>query len=291
MARFKTNSSYRTSAKRILSLQGELAIFEDPAGSPYEETIRNYVGLDFVCGILVDSGSVAWHMGNISSTAISRCVVIMGTAGAEDISFSNDFRGFLVGMAQGFVKRLSVDYSFSGISTQINNGPVRMVLDGEQHKLCGRYLHLLSDNLDHGREDVRMDSSIHVSTALMYQMLGTPDTFFHSDGHTRKEIITKEFLKMVKVHGHQQRKLKFYAQALCVTPKYLSSSVTGTTRKTTRKWMDDITMNKARFYLRTSSRTVAQISDLLNFPSPADFGRFFLKHEGITPMKYRVRSA
>ncbi len=291
MPKYITTSNYRTSAKKIRSHQGNLAIFEDPAGAPYEETVRRYVGESFVCGILVKNGSVAWHVGSSSASVLNRCVVIFSTkAQVHGITFSDDFRGFMIGMAYDFIDKLSVDYSLSGIGAKIAAGPVQLRLDKEERLMCGRYIRMLSDNLDHGREDIRMKSAIFVSAALLIQVLGAPDSCIYSESHSRKETITKDFLKLVKEHGAKQRTLGFYAQKLCVTPKYLSSSVTKTTKKTTRNWMDETTMSKARFYLKSTSSTMAQIAELLNFPSSTDFVRFFRQHEGTTPLKYRHKS-
>lgn len=291
MAKYKTTSNFRTCAKKIRSHQGNLAIFEDPAGSPYEETVRKYVGESFVCGILIKDGSVAWHIGGRYSSILNRCVVIFSTkAQVQGVTFSDDFRGFMVGMAYDFIDKLSVDYSLSGVGAKIATGPVQLRLDKEERLMCGRYIRLLSDNLDYGREDIRMKNSIFVSAALLIQVLGVPDSCIYSDSHSRKETITKDFLKLVKEHGFKQRTLGFYARELCVSPKYLSSSVTKTTKKTTRNWMDETTMSKARFYLESTSSTMAQIAELLNFPSSADFVRFFRQHEGMTPLRYRRKS-
>lgn len=291
MPKYKTTSNYRTSAKKIWSNQGNLAIFEDPAGTPYEETVRKYVGECFVCGILIKNGSVAWHVGSSSASALSRCVVIFSTkAQVQGVAFSDDFQGFMIGMAYDFIDKLSVDYSLSVIGAKISAGPVQLRLDKDERLMCVRYVRILSDILDHGREEIRMKSSIFVSAALLIQVLGAPDSCIDSDNCSRKETITKDFLKLVKEHGSKQRTLGFYARKLCVTPKYLSSSVTKTTKKTTRNWMDDTTMSKARFYLKSTSFTMAQIAELLNFPSSADFVRFFRQHEGTTPLKYRRNS-
>lgn len=86
---------------------------------------------------------------------------------------------------------------------------------------------------------------------------------------------------------HRERGTAFYAEKLCVTSKYLCTAVKSATGHTLQEWTNEITINEAKRYLRTTDNSIKTISDMLNFSTPASFIRFFRKNAGETPLSYR----
>ncbi|MDR1504373.1 MAG: helix-turn-helix domain-containing protein [Prevotella sp.] len=104
---------------------------------------------------------------------------------------------------------------------------------------------------------------------------------------TRKEEIFNQFIKLLFKHHREERSISFYADKLCLTPKYLAQIIKKVSGKPTLDWITEITILSIKAMLKSSSYTVMQISEDLNFPNPSFFGRFFKKHTGLTPMQYR----
>ncbi len=104
---------------------------------------------------------------------------------------------------------------------------------------------------------------------------------------THTEGVMKKLGELIKEHYREERKVEFYAEKLFLTPKYLSSVVKKTSGKTVSEWIRMALVLDAQDQLKNSELTVQQISDLLRFPNPSFFGRFFKKHTGMTPMEYR----
>ena len=103
----------------------------------------------------------------------------------------------------------------------------------------------------------------------------------------RKEEITERFFKLLSQNFRHQRSVGFYADKMCLTPKYLSATVKSVTGHPILDWINMAVVIEAKTRLKTSDLTVLQISDELNFPNPSFFGRFFKQHVGMTPHKYR----
>ena len=107
------------------------------------------------------------------------------------------------------------------------------------------------------------------------------------DNNTRQSDIVLKFYNLVEQYYKKERSIIFYADKLCITPIYLSSVIHSASGKFAGEWIDDYVVMEAQMLLHTTNMTVTQISDYLNFTTSSHFGRFFKKHVGITPKKYR----
>lgn len=104
----------------------------------------------------------------------------------------------------------------------------------------------------------------------------------------RKEQIFYDFLTLLEQYYTQERSISFYADRMCLTPKYLSTIIKEVSGKHGMQWIDDYVSLEAKALLRNSDLSVKQISDQLNFPSQSMFGRFFKKMTGYSPKQYKM---
>lgn len=106
----------------------------------------------------------------------------------------------------------------------------------------------------------------------------------------RQEELFEKFLYLVATHYRTHRDLGFYAEQMCLTPKYLSSIVKQVSGSSATECIMRSVIRNAKALLETSPLTVQQIADYLNFPTPSFFGQYFKKHVGMTPKEYRMQS-
>lgn len=107
------------------------------------------------------------------------------------------------------------------------------------------------------------------------------------DNSSRQEEIFSRFAKLVMKHNRQERGVSFYADKLCITPKYLSEVVKDNTGKSPIEWINDSVIVLSKTLLKSTDLSVILISEELNFPNPSFFCRYFKKHTGMSPLKYR----
>jgi AraC-like DNA-binding protein len=103
----------------------------------------------------------------------------------------------------------------------------------------------------------------------------------------RKDVLTHDFFELLSTHYETERQVAFYASKLCVTPKHLSTMVKEVTHLPILEWINNITILNIKRRLLTSTDTVQQISEDLNFQTPSTFVRYFRQHTGVTPSRYR----
>lgn len=112
----------------------------------------------------------------------------------------------------------------------------------------------------------------------------------HRKVRGRQEELFEKFLYLVATHYRTHRDLSFYAEQMCLTPKYLSSIVKQVSGSSATECIIRSVIRSAKALLETSQLTVQQIADYLNFPTPSFFGQYFKKHVGMTPKEYRMQS-
>lgn len=104
---------------------------------------------------------------------------------------------------------------------------------------------------------------------------------------TRRVQIYRDFLALLETDFREHREISYYAERLCLTPKYLSTVVKEVSGKHGSKWIEDYVMLEAKVLLRQGHYNIKQISNMLNFPSQSMFGRFFKKNAGYSPKEYK----
>lgn len=106
---------------------------------------------------------------------------------------------------------------------------------------------------------------------------------------TRQEYIFYEFMELLAEHYTTERQVKFYADKLCISPKYFSSIVKSVSGKSAADWITDMVIRNAVSMLADSRQTVQQVSNALNFPNPSFFAQYFKRATGKTPKEFRQR--
>lgn len=107
----------------------------------------------------------------------------------------------------------------------------------------------------------------------------------------RRQEIFDNFMKLMKEHYTQERKIAWYADKLCVTPRYLSRIIRETSGHFASEYIDIFVISEAKHLLRSHKYTVLQISEMLNFTSQSLFGRYFKNLTGYSPTDYQQISS
>ena len=102
---------------------------------------------------------------------------------------------------------------------------------------------------------------------------------------------TEVFLRLIGLIDHyylSERGVRFYADKLCLSPKYLSELSKSVCGYTVQELVFKTIIRECMTMLKGSSKTVQEISEDFNFPNPSSFGTFFRKQTGMSPYRYRA---
>ena len=100
-------------------------------------------------------------------------------------------------------------------------------------------------------------------------------------------MLFKEFLRVVLRYCATEREVTFYAKALNITPRYLSNIVLTVGGESTKSIIDRHAITEIKHQLKNSRLNIQEISNRMHFADQSFFGRYFKKHAGLSPSRYR----
>lgn len=105
---------------------------------------------------------------------------------------------------------------------------------------------------------------------------------------TQNASLMSRFIDMLENGSYRtNREVTYYADVLCVTPKYLSEVSKKVSGFPANYWINRYTSLDIARLLRNKDMTFIQISDMFNFSSPAYFSRYVQRTLGLNPTQYR----
>lgn len=158
-----------------------------------------------------------------------------------------------------------------------------------QLKTTVQYFRLLQEVLrqQNGNPNVR-DSVLKLTSSLFHYLQGSFSALYDRQATcSRAEQLTADFFGLVEQNCIQHKNIAWYAEQLCITPKYLANVIKKTTGRSVGVWLNEHILLQAKTLLTTTRLTVQQIADKLGFKNQSHFGTFFRRHVGVGPVLFR----
>ena len=165
-------------------------------------------------------------------------------------------------------------------------------LSTDETEMLHKYVNLALDITKTNPQFIK-ESIGGLVSSVFYQFAG-----FLADSKRRQDLETpvrtsrqrqmlEQFIKLAINDHTREHLVGYYADKMCVTPKYLSKIVKEASGRSVPDWLNELLILDAKNMLRHSDMTIKEISASLNFPSQSFFFRFFKNHTGQTPTQYR----
>ena len=117
-------------------------------------------------------------------------------------------------------------------------------------------------------------------TSMIYIFAGVLDSRAKAkdpaESTNRSRLLFEQFISLVAKYHGQYRNVGFYADKLCLTPKYLSKLIKNATGRSAPEWIDAYVILEAKNMLKYSNETIKEI-----------VYKFFKARTGMTPSEYR----
>lgn len=125
--------------------------------------------------------------------------------------------------------------------------------------------------------------------ALLYQLRDFATAFsqWEQGFGTPQQTLLKKFVQLVNNYYLEKRTIEEYAELLFITPNHLSQSIKAASGKNALAFINERIIAEARTLILYTDFDMAQVAWQLNFSDPANFGKFFKRHTGQTPLEYR----
>lgn len=211
-------------------------------------------------------------------------ITIMPGQIVEPISTSDNFSAIVIAFSKRFIDMINLPGWQQNYMTMYNN-PVQP-LDSTQVNMMRLFFtvlhHAASDEENPFRLQV-IENMIRVFYYGGISRMKQRDT----SSPSYKNGIVERFMELVRQHYREERLIGYYADKLCITPKYLSKVIKEHTGRSAGEWIERHVILEARAMLQSSDMTIQQISSSLNFPNQSFFGKYFKRITGVSPKQYR----
>lgn len=239
---------------------------------------------------LCTQGKVSYSVDTKKHTAEANDIIIVSEGQlVSDFVMSNDFDGVGILMSYDFFRdTISGVHDLSRLFLFSRSNPVYHLEKEDAEVLigyCGQIKKKLSDVDHHFRKELvrtLIKSLIYEVSNIIYQNL-TPEKKYT----TRAESIFTTFIQLVEQNFRMERRVSWYAEKLCITPKYLSESVKAVSRRRPNDWIDIYVTMEIRVLLKNSTMSIKEIAQTLHFANQSFLGKYFKEHVGMSPKEYR----
>ena len=199
---------------------------------------------------------------------------------------SPDFECVMLAANIEFLRNINIP-SVSDLFITIRKNPCITLSEEEMMALPEYFRYIQSV---YNREHIyRMEITKQLLLVLCYEIAAMyqVDSISNKQIYSFKDTVFRNFVRLLSDKHQEERRVAFYAQELCITPKYLSSVVKEVSNKTAAEWIDDFVLRNIKIFLSTTTLTIQQISDKFNFPNPSFFTQYFKRTTGKTPKAFR----
>lgn len=209
--------------------------------------------------------------------------------GVNKISDDIEFR--CVCMSPDYVQQL---ISFFGeawnAKLYFERNPIMLLNEEEITSVC-LYYDLIRSRLErppflHQREVV--DS---LFMAFLYEFANVVRRYvtINPPEFSSAENLFSEFLNLLSAEYPKKRFVKYYAEKLNVTPKYLSAVCKNISGYTALDLINQCVIKDILYALKKKENGIKDIAYGLDFPNLSFFGKYVKKHLGMSPRMYREK--
>jgi AraC-like DNA-binding protein len=290
---FHKNTNIRTADFSILNLLREVSMFPDKIAmfnSLKELGLENYVKVQAAALLLVRRGSVDVELDlKHYKLEAGSLFVVFPEQVVRAKNVSENFDPICIACSKNMIDELIIRFDdTTRLILKIRENPLMQLerVEFEQMNASFEFLKKKFETTD--MNSCRLQILKNYLFGLLYECIGMRSEPAMTDVvKSRGQVLFSQFIDLVVEHHREQHSVKFYADELGITPKYLSAVAEEQTGKNAKRWIDEHIALDAKVLLRSSSRDIQKVSKILNFPDVSFFGKFFKRLVGVSPKTYR----
>ena len=148
----------------------------------------------------------------------------------------------------------------------------------------------LNFRVENKKPEYRRETSIHLLRSFFWDLY--VDYRENPQVHklynfTHKEQIIFNFSMLIAEYYKTAREVSFYADKLCITPKYLTLIATQVTGRSARQCIADFVIIEMKALLRNANVDIKELVKELGFRNQSALSRYFRRQTGMSPSEYR----
>lgn len=275
-----------------------------PADSNYTELLQNAIRFNGMIIFVVRSGKISFavNMDHIRLGANQMLITGANSIITIDHDTIENLDAYALFVSDEFIHDLNFEVIIlNNLPIAANRSPV-LRLDTEAVDHIAAYMELLDMNMRRntaeGDDLFAKSISRSLLTATLYQLMilslhrqdmadGNEEITEPTRPRSRRMLYTHEFVRLVRKHFRLEHSVRFYANKLCISPKYLSLVVKESSGRSAAEIIDEYLLLEAKNLLRFSGKNIQQVAYELNFSNQSSFGKYFKHLTGMSPSEFQ----
>ena len=216
------------------------------------------------------------------------CIIVAGVI-FEVLSISKDFKGLVIATRSNFMPVTENSMQVMSFYKSLRNVHCFSLGEKELQEFLKVYraIRVILKEESHPFKISILQSYVQILYYRIAPMVIQESELQAKSPRTRQEEVFERFISEVEAHYKEERSVKYYADHLCLTPKYLSSVIYSVSQRLAGEWIDNYVILEAKTLLKSGKLTIQQISEHLNFSNQSFFGKFFKRYTGVSPKEYK----
>ena len=248
----------------------------------FDTAVRLNAAVFFVCR----TGTIRYSINLKEYTITEHSMMVIFAGDILKIHSTDNLNGFALILSNSYLQSLQLNFSLR--SEYINyrgNGPVQIPAD-----IAGdlqAYQTLLYKNIVAEKAEIVRGLTQALSHTILDVIRLTHSQIIQS---TRQNQLFDIFMSLLTKYHTAERSLQFYADKMCLSPKYLSKMVKRYSGKSAMQWINQYVMLEIKMMLNYTPMSIQEITYRLNFSTQSAFGKYFKQQTGLSPKQYRNQS-
>ncbi len=261
----------------------------------YRPDVHKYIGEKRIVGkvlmLFAEEGTARFRIDDKIYTSDKNHMLFMHQHAEVALEMaSEDYRCVLVGLPQIIQETatLQMDISFLVMLMRVPSWE----LDAQMQRMVRGFYSMFEfvcNDLDSGIKTDLVSSLFVLFLKVLYERVRNelPSLSPSSNVSLNGRSLISRFGKLLRQHFREDHRVAYYADILCVTPKYLTQVVKSTVGITPKDIIDRMLAMESLHQLKQPHLTIQQISSMLGFPDQSYFGRFFKRMFHTSPTQFR----
>lgn len=244
---------------------------------------------DYHVHILVRDGEMRFSDGKTEFLSQKDDLVIWQMSNAiQGVTYSDDFEADFLIASGDFLARFNPEMVWASkgfIFIRINPS---FHLHEESLRLMNDDFSLFRQRLDMPESPFKEEVVGRVMQIFLYDLWTVYSSeMSQMETNDNAARIFLRFLGLAQQDCRQQRDVAYYAEKLCITPKYLSQVSRSVSGLPASEWITYYATFELVSLLNDQSKTLTEVADLMRFESASHFSRYVKKLLGKSPSEYR----
>ena len=268
-------------------IKGDILLIDEMANLPLPKEPRRMQCL--LVGMCL-KGSARYFVDTVEHVVEPGDLIIINQGRVtHDCTMTPDCRGIGIIIDYNFFKEtIKSVHELSSLFLFARNHPVFRLPEDRAHFIRDTFFQM-KDKISEPDNHFRRQMVQSLFLTMVYEMCNVIYTAqVKNDGcNSRSEEIFTKFLLLVEANFRTERRVGWYSEQLCISPKYLSETIKMVSKRTPSEWIDSYVTMELRMLFRNTQKSIKEIAQELNFSNQSFLGKYFKEHVGMSPSEYR----